>query len=321
MSFYGSEVEKHDLLAFLGDAEQIANLKFSNDLKFDTEFAKCHRDDIYDEAMTEIADKCCWIVSDANEIKRLCLDLAEKIHMYMKNLPKVQDDAHVIYDKWLKEEKVRDEEQRKITEEHNRRDRAKVKCRSKLDDKISQARCDIREFENACWRQKLRRFIADSLRNNPDIAGKDIANRANRTGLFSKTISPQMIYAEWNNVRQELTNGVFGTNYPDNIVTGSSLMESVKANHVIKDTDLSGLLKKELSIYDILDMLNAVSKITCNTGCVIPTDDLAYEKFMENNKDESIADCKTVINNLDDDEYEYADDVYVDELDDFLPDE
>lgn len=277
MSFYGSNVDKSSLLDFLCTAEKIANLKFDEDLQFNPKCNCFSRNEIADKAMNEITEKCYWIVCDADEIQRLCLELAEKIHMYMKNLPKAEADARAIRNKWSLEE----EEQKKASETQQRRRSAIYRCRSKLDNKICQARNNIREFQNDCWRKKFRKFIADVLNEDAGITGKKIAENANKTGAFSKNISPYAVYSEWNDVKHDIAAGVFGQNYPDNIVEEDTLEKSLETNHVIKDTDLSNLLKKDLSIIEILHMLDAVDGAGNNTVRVIPDDDLAYEKFIE----------------------------------------
>lgn len=270
MSFYGSKVDKSSLLDFLGTTEKIANLKFDEDLQFNPKCNCFSSNEIADKAMNEITEKCYWIVCDADEIQRLCLELAEKIHMYMKNLPKAEADARAICDKWFLEDEVQ-----------RRRRSAIYRCRSNLDNKICQARNNIREFQNDCWRKKFRKFIADALNEDANITGKRIAEDANKTGLFSKCILPYAVYNEWNDVKRDIAAGVFGQNYPDNIVEEDTLEKSLETNHVIKDTDLSNLLKKDLSIVEILHMLDAVDGAGNNTVRVIPDDDLVYEQFIE----------------------------------------
>lgn len=317
MSFYGSEVEKHDLLDFLSTAEKIANLKFDEDLKFNPKCNCFSRNEIADKAMDEITGKCYWIMCDADEIQRLCLELAEKIHMYMKNLPKAEADAQAICDKWSLEECALDEAQQKVNEEQRRRRSAIYRCRSKLDNKICQARNDVREFQDDCWRKKFRKFIADVLNEDAGITGKKIAENANKTGAFSKYISPYAVYSEWNDVKKDIAAGVFGQNYPDNIVEEDTLEKSLETNHVIKDADLSNLLKKDLSIVEILHMLDAVDGAGSNTVRVIPDEDLAYEKFIEKDGDEVFA-------YYDDVSEVFADSDVVDEdsiaIEDLLPD-
>ena len=339
MSFYGSKVDKSSLIDFLCTTEKVANLKFDEDLQFNPKCNCFSRDEITDKAMDEIAEKCYWIVCDADEIQRLCLELAEKIHMYMKNLPKAEADARVICNKWFLEENALDEQerearekaaeeqrkaseaQRKVDEEQRRRRSAIYRCRSKLDNKIYQAKNDIREFHNDCWRKKFRKFIADVLNEDAGITGKKIAENANKTGAFSKYISPYAVYSEWNDVKKDIAAGVFGQNYPDNIVEEDTLEKSLETNHVIKDTDLSNLLKKDLSIVEILHMLDAVDGAGSNTVRVIPDEDLAYEKFIEKDGDEVFAYYDDVEDSFMD---ALADSDVVDEdsivIDDFLPD-
>lgn len=341
MSFYGSKVDKSALIDFLGTAEKIANLEFDDGLKFNPKCNCFSRDEIADKAMNDIAEKCYWIVCDADEIHRLCLELSEKIHMYMKNLPKAEAEARAICNKWSLEESALDaqereirakaaeeqrkarEVQRKVDEEQRKRGVAICKCRNKLDNKIYQAKNNIREFHNDCWRKKFRRFIADVLNEDAGITGKKIAENANKSGVFSENISPYAVYGEWNDVKKDIAAGVFGQNYPDNIVEEDTLEKSLETNHVIKDTDLSKLLKTDLSIIDIVNMLNAVDGAGSNTVHVIPDEDLAYENFMEKDVNEASTYYADVRDNLTEALVEPVDEdsIVVDDLDEFLFDE
>ncbi len=267
-----------------------------------------------------------------------CLELSEKIHLYMKNLPKAEAEARAICNKWSLEESALDEQerearakvdeeqrkareaQRKVDEERRKRSAAIYECRSKLDSKIYRAKNDVREFRNDCWRKKFRRFIADVLNEDAGITGKKIAENANNSGVFSKNISPYAVYGEWNDVKRDIAAGVFGENYPDNIVEEDTLEKSLETNHVIKDADLSKLLKKDMSIIEILDMLEAIDGAGSNSVHVIPDEDLAYENFMETDGSEASVYYPDVRDNLTDTLAEPVeeDSIVIDDLDEFF---
>ncbi len=287
MGFYESEIRKSDLLSFFTDAEKILNLDFSENLKFNTDFVQCHSEDVLNSAMAEICEKCAWINDGEAEIKELCYNLSKKIQAYLHDLPDVRAEASAIYNKWLKIDKEKELAESKLAEERARLVRAKDKCYSCLNNKVQCARDDISKFKADCFRRDIRSFIAKSFADKPDITGKEIACLANKSGLFSnRYITPQKIYSEWNDVKAAVKDYSFGDNYPDNIEINGTFMDAVKKYNVVQDADLSGLLKTNLTIYDVIDMLdNNKNRFTSTLCSVISSDDLAYENFLEPDPD------------------------------------
>lgn len=287
MEFYDSSVRKSDLLSFFTDAEKISNLNFREDLRFTTDFVQCHSEDVLNSAMAEICEKCSWINDGEAEIKELCYNLSKKIQAYLHDLPDVRAEAFAIYNKWLKIDKEKELAEKKLEEGRARLVRAKDECYSCLNNKVQCARDDISKFKADCFRRDLRSFIAKSFADKPDITGKEIARLANKSGLFSnRYITPQKIYSEWNDVRKAVKDYSFGDNYPDNIEINGTFMDAVKKYNVVQDTDLSGLLKTNLTIYDVINMLdNNKNGFTSTLRSVISSDDLAYENFLEPDPD------------------------------------
>lgn len=299
MSIYSSEIHKSDMLSVISDAEGLANLPFASELKLLDNTHVFKNDDVNEGFMQEVSDKYGHLSDDKARIRSLCVELAELAHNYMKTL--ANNDVDKIYDKWADVQKECDrlqEEEREAEaarkEEERKVNMAICACRNTLNRKISDAESNMKEFKyDSEWRKGLRRFIAEILKDTPRITGRQIAELANTDGGFDKNVSPYMIYNEWNTIKADIEAGTFGTHYPDNIVQKDTFMESVKANNVIKDTDLTGLLKKDLSIYDIINMLNEydkkprervdvfVPRYYSRTACVIPDEELAYENFLE----------------------------------------
>lgn len=328
MSIYDSKINRSELMGVLSDIEKVASLPFDDDLKLLHYEQVFKNDDVNECFMQEVFSEYGHLADDKKKIKILCFELAEAIHNYVKVLS--NNDVDKIYDKWnavqeesdrLQEEErkaelarqeeerkaelarqeeeqraylARKEEERKEAERQRKLNEAIYKCRNTLDGKILAAESSMKEFKyDAEWRKNLRQFIAEILCDTPRITGRQIAELANTQGGFDKLVSPYMIYKEWNAIKEDIKTGTFGTHYPDNIVQKDTFLESVKVNNVIKDTDLNGLLKKDLSIYDIIDMLNEYDKRPSENGmrvafgnysrtaCVIPDEELAYENFFE----------------------------------------
>ena len=86
-----------------------------------------------------------------------------------------------------------------------------------------------------CW---LRSVIAREITRKADISGRAIADIAmkERPDFYRNTISPSRIYEEWNNVKAQLKENVFGQISPDDM----------------QDKDYEDALKKvDLKIYEV----------------------------------------------------------------------
>lgn len=314
-----------ELLSVLGDLEKVANLAFEPDLKLDTADFSFHRQDVFDEAVEDVYKKFGYVIQDEHEIKKLCLQLVEKMHLYVKNLQKANCDLPDVYEQWVSVEKTRDEEDEKIAEERVKKAMAEMEkvdrevkqrnaisqCRCVLNSKLLDAKSDIKRFKKDWWKKKFRRFIADVLEEEPDIRGKVIAECANQSDCFDTYITQYMVYEEWNDVKYYMSKGTFGQNYPDSIVEADTFINALKANNVIKDEDLSKVLKESASIYDMMDEFGEFSVVDVMNA--ISDEDLAYENFMV---DDNSTSEQSV--GIDTETAELIDDVLTDYDDDLL---
>lgn len=228
------------------------------------------------------------------------LTLSEKLQSLKSLYDEIESNFTVICKSMEDEEleSVRKQKDAELKAEWEKKDRKHFN----LIAKFQNAAQDDYEFGNRYIkrRQFLRREIYRQLLADPRMTGKCICENINKllesapkdvkdvvfaVGMvgYRQRFTPQDIYGEWNSVKDEIKNGTFGYNYPDDCPDDYDAAKEYLKKHMVEILQPDGVVdqsekpsEKNESVpddkFEIFDTLNeskadetSVVKVVCDT--------------------------------------------------------